>query len=518
MEAKTPVCREPALPRSILACLPFLWSRVLFPGNADQDGSQRWLPILILLIVPAALLYPCMSFYLFEPDEGRYAQIPREMLQADEWLVPLLQNEPYLDKPPLFYWLVMGSYWLFGISEWSARFVPALAIHGCVLLTYFLGRRSLGAKAAWWGALILALSPAFVSMGKLLILDGVLAFWVTLSIFCAFEAVRGPVLGWNWWFLSAIACGLGILTKGPVALVLLVPPLWLQRRLTGQAAPLTWRAILAFTATVILVALPWYLAVCLRLPQFAGHFLWEHNLLRFLMPFDHQRPIWFYGPILVAGMLPASLLLFPFLRFLGSGREEIACRRSPELGFMLLAGGWCVLFFSLSGCKLPTYILPAFPFLALALGAYLTHSRWQKSLLTHGAVVGMFAVLLVGHYKVIPDLARFRSPMAEPQAVLESCRDRTIPVICYPRPIDSAAFYLGRNDLRSYRSKETPELIRFMQDRPVTVVLFAHRHSLQQLREVLPPGLGMIRTAPMGLCHMAVVSRSTGSSGAIPKR
>lgn len=80
-------------------------------------------------------------------------------------------------------------------------------------------------------------------------------------------------------------------------------------------------------------------------------------------------------------------------------------------------------------------------------------------------------------------------------------------MICYPRPIDSAAFYLGRNDLRSYRSKQTPELVQFMRERPTTVVLFGHRHSLQQLKEVLPPGLRMTHEEPMGLCHMAVVSR-----------
>jgi hypothetical protein len=293
--------------------------------------------------------------------------------------------------------------------------------------------------------------------------------------------------------------------------------MWLQRRLAGKAAPLTWRSILAFAAIVLLVALPWYVAVCVRLPEFAGHFLWEHNLLRFLMPFDHLRPVWFYAPILLVGLLPASLLLVPFLRFLGTGREEIVCRRSPELGFMLLAGGWCVLFFSLSGCKLPTYILPAYPFLALALGTYVANSRWQGSLWTRGALVSGFAILLVGHYAVIPHLAQARSPMGWPGTILKCCSDRAIPVVCYPRPVDSMAFYLDRNDLRSYRSKETPDLVRFLLDRPTTVVLFGHRHSLQQLKEILPPGLSMIRIEPMGLCHMAVVRRTGGKVGRISK-
>src|SRR5262249_42886611 len=159
-----------------------------------------------------------------------------------------------------------------------------------------------------------------------------------------------------------------ILTKGPVAVLLLVPPLWLERRLRPEGAPLSARAVLTFAAVTLAVAMPWYVAVCLRLPEFAGYFLWEHNVVRFLLPFAHRQPVWFYVPILLAGFLPATLLMIPWLRFLLTGRDEARQRRSPELGFMLLAGGWCVLFFSLSDCKLPTYILPAYPFLALAFG------------------------------------------------------------------------------------------------------------------------------------------------------
>src|SRR4029077_21163391 len=123
---------------SLLAFLPFLWSRVLFAGTMPaQTGASRkaWL---FLILVPALLLYPCLSFHLFEPDEGRYAEIPREMLARGDWVVPYLQGPPYLDKPPLFYWLVMGSYALCGVHDWAARLIPALAIHGCILVLYLL--------------------------------------------------------------------------------------------------------------------------------------------------------------------------------------------------------------------------------------------------------------------------------------------------------------------------------------------------------------------------------------------
>jgi 4-amino-4-deoxy-L-arabinose transferase-like glycosyltransferase len=346
-----------------------------------------------------------------------------------------------------------------------------------------------------------------VGVGRLLVLDGVLALSVSLSIFCCFEAVRGTQLRRRWWLTAAAACGLGILTKGPVALILLLPPVWLHRRLTRTGAAISWRDVAAFAAVAIGVAAPWYVAICVKLPDFAGYFLWEHNVVRYLMPFDHGRPIWFYGPILLGGLFPGSLLLISFLRFLGTDRDEIVCRRSPELGFMLLAGGWAVVFFSLSGCKLPTYILPAFPFFALAIGHFLAHTGWNRSQISSVVTAATLGLLVAGHYAVIPWVAQVRSPMNRPEELAALCGDRSVPVICYPRPIDSVAFYLKRNDLRSYRSKQMPSLLHFLEKQPTTVVLFSHRHCLKQLQEVLPAGLCMTRTGPLGLCDLAVVQR-----------
>ncbi|MBM4070577.1 MAG: phospholipid carrier-dependent glycosyltransferase [Planctomycetes bacterium] len=493
-------------PSSFLAWLPFLWSRVLFPGRSAERTSMSRLRFALLLVIPGLLLYPAMAFHLFEPDEGRYAQLPSEMLERGEWIVPHLQGEPYLDKPPLVYWLVMCSYQVLGVSIWSARLVPALAVHLAVLAIYLLGRRSLGERAAWWGALLLALTPGFLGMGRLLILDGVLALWVTLSIFSAFEACRGSRLHRGWWLLAAVCCGLGVLTKGPIAALLLAPPLCLHLWLTKQGSWPGWRGWTLFAVVVALIALPWYIAVCLRTP-FGHHFLWQHNVVRFLMPFDHGRPIWYYGPVLLLGLLPASALLIPFARFLGSGRDEIARQRSPELGFMLLAGGWCVLFFSLSGSKLPTYILPALPFLCLALGAFVASAGWDRSWLLRGSAAASFVLLAAASWVIVPEIADRRSPLHQSHLVVESCRDRTVPVVCYPRPVDSVAFHVGRSDFRHYRSKDTPALIRFLADNPRTVVLFSHRHSLQQLREVLPAELVIATSGPLGLCDLAVVER-----------
>jgi 4-amino-4-deoxy-L-arabinose transferase-like glycosyltransferase len=490
----------PGVPRSLPGWLPFLWSRVLFPGPpAPPPGAWRLLRLLSLVVLPGVLLYPCLGFRLFEPDESRYAQIPREMLLDGEFIVPLLQGEPYLDKPPLLYWLVMASYRLFGVHDWSARLVPALAVHGCVLLAYLFGRRWLGERPAWLGALALGLAPGFLGMGRLLLMDGLLTLWATLALFSAFEAVRGPRLRRGWWLLSALACGLGVLTKGPVALVLLAPPLWLSHRLSGQGCRAGWRALAAFAAVVAGLALPWYVALGARVPGFATYFLWEHNVQRFLTPYAHARGIWFYGPVLWLALLPGTLLLVPWLRFLGSARVECSSRRPAELGFVLLGGGWCVLFFSLSACKLPTYVLPALPPLALALGHFLAHSAWDRARLTRVAAALTFVLLAGFHYLAFPWYAAYRSPLSRPAEVLRLCADPSTPVVCYPRNCDSVAFYLGRADLRAYRSKEIEELRYLVRTRRRTVILCTHRHSLRGLKQLLPPEVRVVDEVRLGL-------------------
>lgn len=488
-----------SLPRSVPAWLPFLWSRVLFPGGTHAHQAPcRLSSLLLLLLLPALLLYPCLSFHLFEPDESRYAEIGREMLQRGEWVVPYLQSEPYLDKPPLLYWSIEISYALFGVHVWAARLVPALAVHGCILLIYLLGRRSVGERAAFWGALALGLAPGWMSMGRLLLMDSLLTLWTTLALLCAFEAVRGDRLRWGWWLSAALACGLGVLTKGPVALVLLLPPLWLQRWLTGSGCRIGRSGAVLFLLVIVAVTLPWYAAMSLRIPAFVRDFFWEHNVRRFLAPFAHEHGMWFYVPVLLGGLLPGTLLLVPFLRFLFSSASACTQRRTVELSFLILAGGWCLVFFTLSQCKLPTYIMPAFPPLCLAFGHFLVGSR--VPVLTLRAVgAGAFLVLALAHHLAMPWYAEYRSPVGRPQEVCRLCADKATTVVCYPRNCDSVAFYLGRDDLHSYRSKSIEELRTLVRLRPRTVILCTHRHSLLGLHQLLPPDVRIVEEVHFGL-------------------
>jgi 4-amino-4-deoxy-L-arabinose transferase-like glycosyltransferase len=487
-----------ALPRSLPGWIAYLWSEKLFAGPSSAfAGPPRLLSLTLLVVLPALVLYPRLDFPLFEPDESRYAQIPREMLQRGDLVLPTLQGEPYLDKPPLFYWLVMLSYRAFGVHDWAARLVPALAVHATILVTYMLGRRSLGERAALAGALALAVAPGFASMARLLILDGLLTLCVAVAVLAGFEAVRGDRFRWGWWLLSACATGLGVLTKGPVAVLLLVPVLVLHRMLTGGGCRPGWRGWLAFAVVVLAISLPWYVALAQRLPGFLGYFFWEHNLKRFLAPGIHVRGFWFYGPVVLLALLPATLFAVPLGRFLL--RLDEPCGKSRELGFHLLAGGWCVAFFTLSACKLPTYILPALPFFALVAGYFLAQTDRLRSRFVQGLAATSFAALLFAHWMAVPWYARFRSPMSRPADVLALCADPATPVVCYPRNCDSVSFYLGRDDLRVFRSKDIEDLRTLVRIQPRTVILCTHRHSLQGLKQLLPPEVRIVRERRMGL-------------------
>ena len=134
------------------------------------------------------------------------------------------------------------------------------------------------------------------------------------------------------------------------------------------------------------------------------YFFWDHNVVRLVQPFDHIRPAWFYLPVVLAGLFPATLLAFWFIRFLLSGDPRRSRLRTPEFGFHLLAGCWCVAFFSMAGSKLPTYILPAFPLLGLAVGVYAAHRVPRVTAVMIGAAfVGLAAI----HFAVIPWYAGF---------------------------------------------------------------------------------------------------------------
>jgi 4-amino-4-deoxy-L-arabinose transferase-like glycosyltransferase len=360
------------LPAALGRMLALWWSQVLFGGRSVRSPVRAsWLPGLLLVGLAALLLFPELNEPLQDPDEGRQAEIPREMLAHGDWLTPRMLGQPYYEKPPLQYWLTGGAYPVFGVRPWVARLVPALAAWLTVWMVYAWGRRFLGARAAFLGGLGLCLSMGFIIVGRTVVLDSLLSCCVMASWLAAHWAVRGPSLRRTWWRASAVACGLGVLAKGPVAVVLLVGPVAGYTWLTRDAARLRWRDWAAYLGVAVAVAGPWYAFMAATDAEYVNRFLWRANVVRFVEPFDHQHAWWFYLPFLFVAMLPWSLLWAWLAYFLCSRKRRVAVFRTPALGFCSLAAAWSLLFFSLAGCKSPLYIAPAVPPLALLHGVCL---------------------------------------------------------------------------------------------------------------------------------------------------
>jgi 4-amino-4-deoxy-L-arabinose transferase-like glycosyltransferase len=294
-----------------------------------------------------------------DPDEGRYAEIAREMLLLQDWLIPHLNLLPYLEKPPLVYWLTSLSLAAFGENEWAARLPSALAALAGLYLAYGLGRALWGERQGFWGALVLATCGGYLILARLLTLDMVFSFFLNLGIALGYLALsrERPRL----WPLAYLALALAVLVKGPVALVLTGLIWGLAALLRGRQGLL---ALIRPRSWVLLgaVVLPWFVAVAWRFPEFPRFFLWEHHVERYVSGVSyHAAPRWYFGPVLVALLLPWS----------GIVPWALGRRAAPVQGdrlFLMIWAGVVLVFFSLSRGKLVPYILPALLPLALLVG------------------------------------------------------------------------------------------------------------------------------------------------------
>lgn len=503
------------IPRTLRTLLPFWWSRVLFSApNPRRRPETLDLGFGLLIAVAALLFFGHFRCPLQEPQEARYAEIPRQMLAEGRLVVPVLHGQPYLDKPPLFYWLVMGSYRLFGVRDWAARLVPCAAGFLCVLITYGWGKRVAGKRAALAGALVLCLSARFVQLGRLLVMDGVLCLEIVAGWAAAHLALREGRLRVGWWLVSGLASGLGLLTKGPVGVVLIALPAAAYQFLDSRAARVGWRFWVGYLGTAAIVAGPWYGLIARHDPRFAGYFFWDHNFRRFVEPFDHARPGWFYLPALMLGMLPWTLLLPGLAAWLSSHPRE---KRPAALGFFLLAFAWSLSFYSLAGCKRAYYILPAMPPLALAIGCYLdaelsragqrwaTPRRWTASWTWCAA--GTFAVLLLGAHQWLPDYARRFSLRGQVRRLANDKTTARLPVLCYPHRWDSVSFYLQRNDVQVVTPDRWEHLLAELRRQPEVLVFVKSEKWLDELRRQLPPSLEFVPHQRQGFVTVGRVRR-----------
>jgi 4-amino-4-deoxy-L-arabinose transferase-like glycosyltransferase len=317
---------------------------------------------LLLALVLALLVLRLGAVPLLGPDEPRYARVAVEMHRAGEWVTPTLQGRPWLEKPPLYYWLAGSAFGVLGETEAAARIPSVLAALLLVGATMLVGARLCGSSAGLHAGFVAGLSLLPFAYGRAASMDMLLAATVTVAIGLGGLRLLG-IAGRLGVVGAAAAAGLATLAKGPLGLRLPILVLggfvaltrdW--RRLAELAHP---RAIAAF----LVVAAPWHAAILLdQGRQFVDVFLLNHNLERFTSTIHHHPgPFWYYLPVLLAGLFPWSGLAVPAL-------FRLAPRASRVDAFLLLWLGLPLVFFSLAGSKLPGYVLPCVPPLAILMG------------------------------------------------------------------------------------------------------------------------------------------------------
>jgi len=355
--------------------------------------------------------YGLGQFGVIGADEPRYAQVAREMLERRDWITPVLGGEPWLEKPPLYYWQAMVAYKLFGVSDWAARLPSALDATFLVLAVYFFLRHfRCGLEVD--GALVSASCAGIIGYARAASMDMALAAAFTIGM-----------LGWWAWRESGKRIylalfygfmGLGVLAKGPVATFLAFLVIALYSATIRDLRLILKILWLPGIFLFCVIALPWYFAVQIRNPTFFHEFIVEHNLARFSKNlYHHTEPIWYYLPVTALALIPWTV--FGTKALVQAVRSWWEKRKSPEIHatdfeyqFSMFVSCWLIvplIFFSISKSKLPGYILPALPAGALLLTDYLRQRLEQKES-QNGSVAKSLAVLhgLLAAAPIIPAL------------------------------------------------------------------------------------------------------------------
>ena len=331
----------------------------------------------LLLVGFCAFLffYGLAQFGLIGADEPRYAQVAHEMLERSDWVTPTLGGQPWLEKPPLYYWQAMLAYSLFGVSDWSAR-VPSSMDAALLVLAFYFFLRTFRPGFELDGALIAASCAGIMGYARAASMDMALA--------AAFSV--GMLAWWAWReqgnkiylavFYSCMA--LGALAKGPVAPFLAFLTIAVYAAAIREEKVFLKTLWLPGVFLFCAIALPWFVAAQIRNPQFFHEFILEHNLGRFSRNlYHHTEPFWYYIPVAILALIPwSAFLVAALLRIIGNwwARRKSGLGAEIRTNLSIFAACWLfvpVMFFSISQSKLPGYILPSIPAAALLLVDYL---------------------------------------------------------------------------------------------------------------------------------------------------
>ena len=313
---------------------------------------------LVWVILTFGFMYGVADYPLLEPDEGRNAEVAREMALTNDYVLPRLNGLPYLDKPVLFFAVGALSMEILGPSEFAARLPSLLFTIGTLGLVWVFGRRHFDTTTALTAAVATAATPFFLAYSRTVIFDSSLTFFAVAAIFALYESIEAPTdEGATWWRAGAwAATALGVLTKGPIALALpllaCIPYAIVRRRLTRIVDPLSGLLFLA-------LVLPWVFAISQEIPNFVKYVFVTETLSRLSSnELGRAETWWYFIAILPAATLPWSLVALTNVRRLGT---KLKGAERYQVQFFL---SWLVvpfIFFSLSTTKRPQYVLPLVP-------------------------------------------------------------------------------------------------------------------------------------------------------------
>jgi 4-amino-4-deoxy-L-arabinose transferase-like glycosyltransferase len=335
-----------------------------------RNGTGGWLRDLLILAVVLGI--PFFQYLgalpLIDPDEGRYAEIPREMLERGDLITPTLNYVKYFEKPPLLYWANATSLKIFGQNEFAARFPSALCGLLTVLTLYIFARHLYGRRCALISALILATSAGFVLQSRIILTDMLLTFCLTAALGAFIVAAqregrRSRALPW---YLFYLFCALATLAKGLIGMVFPAGIIFFYLLLSRRWRLLSEMRLITGLLLFLMVAAPWFVAVSLRNPEFAHFFFIREHFERFTSTVHGRyQPFWFFVPVLLGTMLPWSFFIPGALLRAFRDRHHEEGRANM---YLLVWAVLIFLFFSKSSSKLIPYILPVFPPLALLVG------------------------------------------------------------------------------------------------------------------------------------------------------
>ena len=346
-------------------------------------------------IILFACFYGIGSYPLFDDNEGLYAAVARDMLKSGQFIIPHLNGVPYIEKPPMLYWLMAGSMSVFGVNEWAVRLIPALALFATAsTMQRFLTRHTHSETTGFAAALMMVTSLPLLAMGRMIMCDMIMTCFFTAALMRFYEwytdGKKGHLLAF-WAFLA-----LTVLSKGFVTVILMggsigVFFLWQRTPLTQARKILVPAGILLFFA----IAAPWHIAASLQEPGFTWFYFINEHLYRFLNirePHDYYTgPLWYYLPRILGYLVPWTFFLWLF-----AAKDSVAPTYVDIKRLLWSWFGFSLLFFSISGGKANYYMIAGMPalimLLALALDKHIAeHTRLARFVTCAGFILILVA-------------------------------------------------------------------------------------------------------------------------------